>query len=311
MEIDTLLKYFLAFIFSTFCICSLSNSAQAQNDTSCDVITFIDGNVILGKVKEAGKRYIRYTPCHNISAVVIDTPRINVFMIRFSNNRLEIINTNPSYKEQEKAKEKAKKDTLTKRNKMLDTIRLSKKNDTLNGIEKQIIVNAGIGYFGYIDQEITKRYLTSTLDFSGKEISPVYNFIIDYGITRKFTIGLGISYQQVRDFNPNNPKSTLLMQKVYVVNGGLRMTYNIGSPELFYFGFRIGASQWRWIFFNNTNLYPTFPLQSSENLSFLTVQLLIGARRKITKYLFFHIEAGALDPYTVEGGLTFKINTQK
>ena len=162
----------------------------------------------------------------------------------------------------------------------------------------KIAFNIGIGYFGYIENQIYNLY-GSPYYLPTESIGPVYNASFDYGITYKSAIGLGVTYQEAVNSN------STMYEKAREVNYGFRYTHSMGSWDLFYYGFRFGVSEWSYYLDNN----PSFPQSFSTPCYYPTIQLLLGARLTFSKYIILHIEGGALAPYTVEGGITFRINT--
>lgn len=167
----------------------------------------------------------------------------------------------------------------------------------------KIFINIGIGYFAYVDNT-TYNQNSQVYYFRYEDASPIYNLISDYGITPKSMIGLAISYQQYHDYN--NPPSPLA-QKLSILNAGFRFTHSIGTSKYFYYGVRFGVSVEK---YNLSNDFPyALPVSSiSYNPTF---QGLIGVRIILLKNLSFNIEAGAINPYIIEGGVTFRINTSK
>lgn len=165
--------------------------------------------------------------------------------------------------------------------------------------KRKIVMNLGVGYFGYIENEIYNNY-GSPYYFSNQTSSPVFNITLDYGITIKSAIGIATSYQEVKDFNENNQ----LKQGASVWNLGLRYTHSMGSWEFLYYGFRFGRSYWKYYLYGNGLPY--------SSLSYTTtIQFLLCARIIISKNIFIHLEAGALDPYSFEGGVTYRTDTRK
>jgi hypothetical protein len=161
----------------------------------------------------------------------------------------------------------------------------------------KFLINIGIGYLGYIENQIYYLY-GSPYYLPNETIGPVYNASFDYGITYKSAVGLGITYQEATNSN------LTMSEKARELNYGFRYTHSMGSWELFYYGFRFGISEWSY-YLNNGSI----PSISYTPPYDPTIQLLLGARLTFSKYVILHIEAGALAPYTVEGGITFKINT--
>jgi hypothetical protein len=176
----------------------------------------------------------------------------------------------------------------------------------------ELVINLGLGYFSYIGNEIYNHY-GSPYDFNNEKTSPVYNATLDYGVTEKHTLGLGITYQQEMDYNTTPYPLT---EKLSIMDIAFRYTHSMGSWELLYYGFRAGIAFWDYKLYGsvaagniNGNIVQ-IPINTiSSSTTQAVIQLLLGARLTFSKNIIIHLEAGVLDPYTLEGGITFKINT--
>lgn len=176
-----------------------------------------------------------------------------------------------------------------------------------------LTINAGVGYFSYINEELYNQF-GSPFYLPSSTVSPVYNLTLDYGIKYKATLGIGVSFQQVEDYSVNIYS---IDERASVLNLGIRYTHCMGSWELLYYGFRLGTSLWWYKLSGNEvaanvsgNPIP-IPIYMYSKTSTFSAQFLLGARLTFSKNVILHIEAGVLDPYTVEGGLTFRINMNK
>ena len=62
------------------------------NNNECDEIILKDGQIIKGKVIELSDTEIKYKKCDNLEGPTISTNKKNVFMVRYANGTVDVIN---------------------------------------------------------------------------------------------------------------------------------------------------------------------------------------------------------------------------
>jgi len=172
-------------------------------------------------------------------------------------------------------------------------------------IEGQIYISGGIGQSTILSRIY---YVVNAPDNPayGVSQSVVYNGIIDYGISKKLSIGAGIAYQTATGVPYTGSSNQIgLIENLSRLNISTRILSEVASTKNFefYIGFRVGVSYWTDI----TIPYPVNQLTLgntyTRNISF---QFPIGIRYFIN-YLGLHIEAAIGTPYFIEAGLTIRI----
>ncbi|MGP8217751.1 MAG: hypothetical protein ACLQQ4_19430 [Bacteroidia bacterium] len=183
------------------------------------------------------------------------------------------------------------------------------------GIDKgAIILNAGIAYSAI---SLTQGNISIGPGDANPvniiSVSPAYSAILDYSINVRSSIGICGAYQHFLE-NPAMGDITLwaFTEKISRLNVALRYLRHLSSkPNVDkYIGIRMGLSYWTYYEYQTPGYYPVSPTTAWTSKAF-SIQFLYGYRRYFSKYIGFHFEAGIGTPYLIEGGLTFRINTQK
>jgi hypothetical protein len=176
----------------------------------------------------------------------------------------------------------------------------------------QVSVSAGVGFsvlFGVIniaENQATDEGIThSTL--------PALNMNIDYGISPKFSLGLGVGYQSTT-INYTNYEATTSSGydslynfgvTISRLNIGLRPIYHFGKNDKLdiYTGGRIGLSIWS---ISTTASVPGYsgPFQYSGVLP--SFQYLFGMKAYFTPSFGAHFEVAIGTPYLIEAGLNYR-----
>ncbi|MGP8214729.1 MAG: hypothetical protein ACLQQ4_04115 [Bacteroidia bacterium] len=169
-------------------------------------------------------------------------------------------------------------------------------------IKGDFFINGGIG-------ESTILYaLTGNLHGNGPlggTQSFVYNGIIDYGISKNMTFGIGAAYQRASDTSVSQMTS-LQVENFSRLNLSARVLFYLLCKRHLdiYYGIRGGIS------FLKEVITPSMTTSDQTNLINLSLQGLMGIRF-YTGPIGIHFEAAIGTPYFAEGGLTFIIVTKK
>lgn len=196
----------------------------------------------------------------------------------------------------------------------------SAQKDTLHkrGVEPGTIsINAGFGYSAI-------KWTEQVADFwpygeSGVSViwmSPVYAVTTDYSISRRSGFGIGITYQSLfyirETADPWEKRDSVIANRL---NISAQYLYHLSqSPNKdAYIGIRSGISIWtlndRYTMEPVNSIPQYFNITSRRNVP--SIQLLFGYRAYVTKRLALQLEAGIGTPYFLEGGLAYRIFTQK
>ena len=193
----------------------------------------------------------------------------------------------------------------------------SAQKDTLHkrGVEPGTIsINAGIGYStifyaanGIMPSEIARAI----------SISPAYNLGGDYSLTRRSSMGICITYQQLVE-NPvddNGEVDKWEVDNLSRVNIGFRYLLHLSKSANSdaYIGVRSGCSYWIediTTTASGTNGYIVNTPGISTYADF-SIQFLFGYRAYVSRHLAFQFEAGIGTPYLLEGGLAYRFSTAK
>jgi hypothetical protein len=201
----------------------------------------------------------------------------------------------------------------------------------------QLVLNIGVGFSPEFNGDMGNgpgwlNYPVGTSmdgwgDYGYFKCSPTIPNIggtIDFGLPKRFSIGLASSYQNELvswgyglDHVYNG--YPIYSDKVTRVNMAFRLLYHlINNTHIdLYTGIRFGSSYWHDSPSpDNTNIYSVFAYTPSTFLSnsnnFVpSFQYVWGLRYFPIKNLGIHVELGIGSPYLVEGGLSFRINTRK
>jgi hypothetical protein len=148
----------------------------------------------------------------------------------------------------------------------------------------------------------------SQADAVGISQSAVFDGIVDYGMLKWLTVGLGAAYQTATGA-PQDAYNTPYTENLSRLNVATRLLLDLplGRHVDIYTGFRFGVSFWTDV------VTPTPPLNSfrptlgaNHVMRYPSVQYLDGVRFYIGP-IGLHIEIGLGTPYLVETGLTFRI----
>ncbi len=175
----------------------------------------------------------------------------------------------------------------------------------------QLVVNGGAGY-SFLGTSIWKFiYFPTTGQVTS--VSVPYSGTVDFGLSDKFSVGLGCAYQSLTDNIDWGSfylrKDEVVDEKMSRLNTAVRLLYHFDASDNadLYMGFRTGLSFWK-----ETNdsgdpyFTPTIP-----NKTFPSIQYLLGFRLYIAAGIGIHGEIGLGTPYLAEGGLSFRIYSNK
>jgi len=187
-----------------------------------------------------------------------------------------------------------------------------------NGIKKQIIINAGFAWSSNIVTIMS--YIHGANPDAGYGASGPTSFkagasyclAADYGVWRRTTVGIALSYIQVT----GTYDSLGITEKFSRLNIGARLLYHLtknSTRKDWYFGIRWGLSVWtdklppmqgavEYPFPYEPYFSPTSPVEPS-------LQILLGWRRFFTYGFGIHAEVGVGSPYFFEVGLTLRFAT--
>jgi hypothetical protein len=145
-------------------------------------------------------------------------------------------------------------------------------------------------------------------------ITPLLNFVVDYRLNRKLSIGIATSYQSESVVKTWDNGSTYVgTDFISRLNIGSRLIYHLDSPNDNidrYIGLRIGTSHW----IDNYNGPPPPPYYSIIYKPFLvhtrytvpSIQAFYGIGFCIKHVVGFHFEIGIGSSYLAEVGLNLK-----
>jgi len=189
------------------------------------------------------------------------------------------------------------------------------------GHQGQLTINIGVGYSPGFDGEVA--FVTPVFPvrqnpeyFTCSSITPSLGGTIDYGIGKKFSIGLAASYQSEMISHEETPYN----DEISRTNAAIRFLYHLNRKSTRfdnYIGLRLGCSYWQdrpsLTSFYQTVPYPIpiFYFIGASHLLVPSFQFLYGICLYISDTFGFHLEAGIGSPYLIEGGITFRFNTQK
>jgi hypothetical protein len=140
---------------------------------------------------------------------------------------------------------------------------------------------------------------------------PEINTTADYGLSDKFSLGLGIGYQSatisVNGFNDTANGYTNQNASVSIsrLNIGIRPIFHFGSnPNIdFYLGFRVGVSIWS---FGVSSTDPNYSFGGKFTGALPSFQALIGLKGYFSPLVGGHIEFAIGTPYLIEAGVSFR-----
>ena len=215
---------------------------------------------------------------------------------------------------------KASAGTSTELNK--STRLLLPAQDESDNVKGKLFITAGIA-FNIFSIEQLARYTSSPLyldssnfgfDYATYRSTPLFHGLVDYGIAKKFTIGIGFGYQKntVADWEHDeyNP-FTGYYDRYYYTDKWTRI--NIGARGLFhmvrterislYAGMRISGNMYT----HSTNYGDSrYFTKLKVHPAPVSVQVLFGFSVFVTKNLGFNTELGLGGPYFFSLGLTSK-----
>jgi len=184
-----------------------------------------------------------------------------------------------------------------------------------------LVINIGVGYSPDFDGEMT--FITPIFPvpknpeyFTCSSIIPNIGTVIDYGFTKKFSLGLAGSYQSELVKSDEDPYT----DRITRINLAVRFLKHLikRHPKFDdYIGLRIGCSYWKDVplhssYYQNLNYSPHVSYFITNPNSFVTsVQLLYGLRFYFSDSIGIHFEVGIGSPYLAETGLTFRFKKGK
>ncbi len=159
--------------------------------------------------------------------------------------------------------------------------------------------------------------MSGDLYYTMLTVSPAYNFTIDYNLLNSFSMGLCGAYQSLTDHPDfDGYPETYETEKISRYNMSVRILGHLSKNPLkyAYIGARVGMSIWTDKAIQYTPPGPGLVVPStsmhsySRRASFL---LFFGYRTFFSNEIGLHIEAGIGSPYILEGGITFRFQTEK
>lgn len=199
---------------------------------------------------------------------------------------------------------------------VLFSLALNTKNVIAQTEAGQIAICAGVGYSPGFNSEnaviypvgINYNALNEAYNFSN--IFPNLGVTVDYGLSKRFSIGLASSYQSevVTYFYSN-----LVFDKITRINLTTRILFHLNKnhPHFdHYIGIRGGFNYWGDTPSPNPGYPPSYFL-TNPNQFVLSFQVLYGMRIYLSNLIGIHFEVGIGEPYLAETGLSFRINTRK
>ncbi len=190
----------------------------------------------------------------------------------------------------------------------------------------QIVLNAGVGYSPEFDGEMgfNNNIFPVGIDpaineyngyFDCSTISPNIGGAIDFGISRKCSVGLALNYQsEMVSWTPSNEIISDFFDKVTRTNIAGRFLYHLNKENNQvdpYVGVRTGISVWQDIPSSGNYLSGSTNIITFINLPNLLVpslQVLFGVHLYLNRFVGAFVETGIGSPYLFAGGLTVRIN---
>ncbi len=196
----------------------------------------------------------------------------------------------------------------------------------------QLVINLGIGYSPGFDGDIT--FLNSQIYPVGLSNSwdPDFNFqcsaipniglTLDYGVFKRLSTGIATSYQNENVKWGFESNQLYFSDNVTRINTSARILFHLNkdNPDAnmdfdHYIGIRPGFCYWRDIPSSNNqtinNGFDETTFLNHPNYFTFCFQVLYGMRLYLVNDLAFHFEVGIGQPFLIECGFTYRIQTRK
>ncbi len=187
--------------------------------------------------------------------------------------------------------------------------------DSIVSVKGITAVNLGIGY-GFMNW-IYGFPIGGGAQSTVTSISPVGYAVIDYGITKKSSIGIAFGYQQISSNNLYNEAPIQnVVENISRCNIGIRYLeyWNLKKTggnikAIYYYGIKAGVSIWN-DEITNTNVpgsewygYNNFTKGSPNSVN-LSLQICLGTRLYVANAMALHFELGLGAPFLGEAGIS-------
>jgi hypothetical protein len=189
-----------------------------------------------------------------------------------------------------------------------------------NSQKGQLVINIGVGYSPGFDGDVGVGGVYFPVErnfeyFTCSSITPNLGAIIEYGITKKTSIGLAASYQS-EIIDPDESPYTDFITRI---NMAVRILQHLNkrNPKFdSYIGIRFGDSYWTDVptirsYYPYSSSIPQIYFINKPSLWVPSVQLLYGMRIYLSNSMGIHFEVGIGSPYLAEAGISFRFKTRK
>ncbi len=189
-----------------------------------------------------------------------------------------------------------------------------------NNQKGQLVINIGVGYspgfngdigFGGVFFPIQRNFT----DYGISDRTANLGAVIEYGVTKKMSVGFAVSYQS-EIIDPDESPYTDFVTRI---NIAVRILHHLNkrNPKFdSYIGIRFGDSYWTDVptlrsFYPYSSSIPQIYFINQPSLWVPSIQLLYGMRIYLSNSMGIHFEVGIGSPYLAEAGINFRFKTRK